>query len=81
MEQRFDKNYQPKIPVVYLGTPSHRIVCAVNGIREETFNLEDNLTDTKKISFDVDKYVEIFEKKSRIQCISPYRLINEDLHS
>lgn len=63
MEQRFDKNYQPKIPVVYLGTPSHRIVCAVNGIREETFNLEDNLTDTKKISFDVDKYVEIFEKK------------------
>ena len=63
MEQKFDGNLQPKIPVVYLGTPNHVIVCAVNGIREESFDLELNLTDTSRISFEVDRYVDIFDKK------------------
>ena len=63
MEQKFDGNFQPKIPVVYLGTPNHNIVCAINGIREESFDLEQNLTDTSHITFEMNRYVEIFGKK------------------
>lgn len=63
MEQKFDGNFQPKIPVIYLGTPNHNIVCAINGIREESFDLEQNLTDTSHITFEMNRYVEIFGKK------------------
>lgn len=47
---------------MYLGTPYHQILCALNGIEEDTFSITQNLNNTYEISFDVNRYINIFGK-------------------
>lgn len=59
----FDRNQQPEPPKVYLGTTNHKIICALNGIDEDSFSLTLNLNNTCEISFDVNRYINIWGNK------------------
>ena len=65
----FDKYNQPEQPKVYLATPNRKIICPLNGIDEETFDLQLNLNNTWELSFDVNRYiiVEKNEKKEQVE--------------
>lgn len=53
----YDKYNQPIAPRVYLGTPNNKIICAIDGIDPNSFDLKPNLTGTYSLSFDVNKYL------------------------
>lgn len=55
----YDKYNNPEKPTVYLCTPNNHIICALNGIDEDSFNLTLDLKDTSEISFDVNRYINI----------------------
>lgn len=57
MNIQFDKHKQPKQPRVYLGSPNNTIICALNGIDEDSFNLQLNVNNTHEISFNVNRYI------------------------
>lgn len=59
MKIYYDKYHQPERPTVYLGTPNHKIVCALNGIDDDSFSLKANLNNTYELSFDVAKFITI----------------------
>ena len=54
---KFDKHDQPEPVKVYLGTPTKKILCELNGIKEETFSLTLNLNKSCELSFDIDRYI------------------------
>lgn len=58
MKIYFDDFQRPEPAKVYLGTPSNKILCALNGIDENTFNLKRNLNNAYEISFDIYRYIE-----------------------
>ena len=51
----YDEYHQPEKAKVYLGTPYNQILCALNGIEEDTFTITPKLNNTYDISFEVDK--------------------------
>jgi hypothetical protein len=59
LQIKFDKYNCPQQPSVYLGSPNHKIICALNGIDEESFSLRQNLNNTYELSFDVNRYLTI----------------------
>lgn len=59
MKIYYDKYHHPERPTVYLGTPNHKIVCALNGIDDDSFSLKANLNNTYELSFDVAKFITI----------------------
>lgn len=54
---KFDKHEHPEPVKVYLGTPTKKILCELNGIKEETFSLTLNLNKSCELSFDIDRYI------------------------
>lgn len=63
MKIYFDRNQQPEPPKVYLGTANHKIICAINGIDEESFSLTANLNNTWELSFDINRYINVLDKQ------------------
>lgn len=63
MKIYFDRNQQPEQPKVYLGTPNHQIICALNGIDEDSFSLTPNLNNTYELSFDLNRYISIIGRQ------------------
>ena len=57
MKIYYDGFQRPEPSKVYLATPYHKILCALNGIKEETFNLKENLNNAYEISFDIDRFI------------------------
>ena len=55
----YDKYNQPIAPRVYLGTPNNKIICAIDGIDPNSFDLKPNLTGTYSLSFDINKYLNL----------------------
>lgn len=55
----YDKYNQPIAPRVYLGTPNNKIICAIDGIEPNSFDLKPNLTGTYSLSFDINKYLNL----------------------
>lgn len=55
----YDKYNQPIAPRVYLGTPNNKIICAVDGIDPNSFDLKPNLTGTSSLSFNINKYLKL----------------------
>ena len=55
----YDKYNQPIAPRVYLGTPNNKIICAIDGIDPNSFDLKPNLTGTYSLSFDINKYLKL----------------------
>lgn len=54
---KFDKHEQPEPVKIYLGTPTKKTLCELNGIKEETFSLTLNLNKSCELSFDIDRYI------------------------
>ena len=57
MKIYFDDFQRPEPSKVYLATPTHKILCVLNGIQEDTFSLKENLNNAYEISFDVDRFI------------------------
>lgn len=57
MKIYFDKYHQPVQPKLYLGTPNNKVICAINGIDESSFQLIPNVNNTYELSFDVNRYI------------------------
>lgn len=55
----YDKYNQPIAPRVYLGTPNNKIICAIDGIDPNSFDLKPNLIGTYSLSFDINKYLNL----------------------
>lgn len=55
----YDKYNQPIAPKVYLGTPNNKIICAIDGIDPNSFDLKPNLTGAYSLSFDINKYLNL----------------------
>lgn len=55
----YDKYNQPIAPRVYLGTPNNKIICAIDGIDPNSFDLKPNLTGTYSLSFSINKYLKL----------------------
>ena len=62
----YDKYDQPVAPKVYLGTPNNKIICAIDGIDPNSFDLKPNLTGTYSLSFDINKYLTLAPQNSTI---------------
>ena len=63
MQMYYDEYHQPEKAKVYLGTPYNQILCALNGIEEDTFTITPKLNNTYDISFEVNRYINIFGKQ------------------
>lgn len=57
MKVSFDKHNLPEPVKVYLATPSKKIICTLNGIKEDTFSLNLKLNNAHELSFDLDRYI------------------------
>ena len=53
----YDKYKRPSPPKVYLGTPNNKIICAIDGINENSFDLKANLQESYTLSFEINKYL------------------------
>lgn len=53
---RYDKYNQPIPAKVYLATPNNQIICAIDGIEEDSFDLIQKTNDTYELSFNIDRY-------------------------
>ena len=63
MQMYYDRYQQPEKAKVYIGTPYNQIICALNGIEEDTFSIKANLNNTWELSFEVDRYIDIMGKQ------------------
>lgn len=57
MKIGFNKYNQPEPAKVYLGTPNRKIICVLNGVREDTFSFTHKLGNVCELSFDIDRYI------------------------
>lgn len=57
MKINFNKYGQPEPVKIYLATPSKKIICELNGIREDSFSITYNLNNACELSFDLDKNI------------------------
>lgn len=57
MKIYFDSNERPEPSRIYLGTPSNKILCALNGVVEDSVSLTYKLNNNYELSFDVDKNI------------------------
>ena len=78
MKIYYDKYKQPTQPKIYLGTSNNKVLCAINGIDESTFNLSMSLTNTWQVTFDLNRYLLITDADNRTREIESnvYLLIN-----
>lgn len=53
----YDRYNQPIQSHVYLCTPNNKILCAINGIEENTFQLTPKFGNTYELSFDINKNI------------------------
>lgn len=58
MQLTYDLRNRVEPSKIYLAKPGHRILGVLNGIKEETCNLELNLNNTFVLSFDIDRIVD-----------------------
>lgn len=63
MRLRYDKYNRVEPFRIYLGTLDNKKTCCLNGIRQESVNLELKLNNTYNLSFTVDKYISYFGKQ------------------
>ena len=63
MRIQYDKYKRPERPVVYLGSPNHKIICALNGIDDSSFSLKRNINSTDEVTFDVNRFIIINGKE------------------
>ena len=57
MKIYYDNYQRPETSKVYLTTPFHKILCALNGIKEDTVSLKENLNNICELSFDMDRFI------------------------
>ena len=57
MKIYYDDFQRPEPSKVYLCTPTHKILCPLNGVQEDSFSLKENLNNAYEISFDVDRFI------------------------
>lgn len=53
----YDRYNQPTQSHVYLGTPNNKILCAINGIEESTFQLTPKFINTYELTFDINENI------------------------
>lgn len=53
----YDRYSQPIQSHVYLGTPNNKILCAINGIEESTFQLTPKFINTYELTFDINENI------------------------
>ena len=53
----YDRYNQPIQGHVYLGTPNNKILCAINGIEESTFQLTPKFINTYELTFDLNENI------------------------
>ena len=53
----YDRYNQPIQSHVYLGTPNNKILCAINGIEESTFQLTSKFINTYELTFDINENI------------------------
>ena len=53
----YDRYNQPIQSHVYLGTPNNKILCAINGIEESTFQLTQKFINTYELTFDINENI------------------------
>lgn len=66
MKIYYDDFQRPEPSKVYLCTPTHKILCPLNGVQEDSFSLKENLNNAYEISFDVDRFI-INEEKKQVE--------------
>lgn len=59
----YDRYNQPEQPKVYVGTPNNQIICALNGIDEDSFSVAENLNNTYELSFNVNRFISMNSKE------------------
>lgn len=57
MKIYYDGFQRPEPSKIYLATPYHKILCALNGIEETSVNLKENLNNAYEISFDLNRFI------------------------
>lgn len=65
MVVNFDKYGNVEPSKIYLATPDKQIVCALNGVIENSVNMTLNANNTSEISFEVDKYISQYNSQSK----------------
>lgn len=60
----YDRYNQPIQSHVYLGTPNNKILCAINGIEESTFQLTQKFINTYELTFDINENILIEDEHS-----------------
>ena len=53
----YDRYNQPIQSHVYLGTPNNKILCAINGIEESTFQLTSKFINTYELTFNINENI------------------------
>lgn len=53
----YDRYNQPIQSHVYLGTPNNKILCAINGIEESTFQLTSKFINTYELTFNINEKI------------------------
>lgn len=59
MKIYFDKYNQPTKPKVYLGSPNNKIICALDGIDDDSFEIDLRGNNTSEISFNVYRFITV----------------------
>ena len=59
----FNRYNEPIQGHVYLGTPNGKILCAINGIEESTFQLTSKFNNTFELTFDLNENILIQDGK------------------
>ena len=53
----FDNHHQPKPAKLYLGTPTNKVLYAINGVIENSCVLTPNINNTWSLTFDVNRFI------------------------
>lgn len=59
MQIYFDEYQRPEPIRIYLATANNKILCALNGINEESFNITPNLNNLYDVTFDISRYINV----------------------
>ncbi len=57
MKIYYDNYERPEQAKLYLGTPSNKVLCALNGVVEDSASLTKRLNNNYELTFDVDRYI------------------------
>lgn len=57
MKVYFNNDERPEQSKIYLGTPNNKVLCALNGVVEDSVSLTPRLNNNYELSFDVDKNI------------------------